>query len=73
MAIKVTLGATEKTQQDKPFPKLMMSKGCRIIFMTSDSIGFQLNDAVGDKPHFYKKWVIEDLFDYNDPITIQNQ
>ena len=76
MAIKVKLGATENTQQEKPFPKLMISidQG-RIVFFTEPSCGFQINTIFthGDRsPHFSKSWFMRHFTDYNEPITIQN-
>lgn len=72
MAIKVTVGE-QKTQNEKPFPKLMTSKAGRIVFMTSYEQGFQLNHAADDGPHFYKDWSMDDFTDYNESITLQNE
>ena len=69
--INVTIGES-KTQEEKPFPKLMKSKGGRIVFMITNSKGFQLNKAVDDDPHYYTSWCMEDFTDYNEPITLQN-
>ena len=69
--IKVTVGE-QKTQEAKPFPKLMKSKTGRIVFMLSDSTGFQLNKSSNDDPHFSRSWNIGDFTDYNEPITLQN-
>ena len=72
MAIKVMLGATENTQQEKPFPKLMKDKYFGDIFYFS-RYGYGL-------PLTYKKgktvtadgWNMNNFADYNEPITIQN-
>jgi len=77
MAIKVTLGATEKTQQEKPFPKLMVAKNTgRVVFFLEPNNGVQLNTIFehDDKePHYDDSWIMSDFTDYNEPITIQNQ
>jgi hypothetical protein len=73
--IKVTVGE-QNTQSEKPFPKLMNSKGGRIVVMINcnDMIceGFQLNNAYGEEPHFSRCFIEEDFTDYNEPITLQN-
>jgi hypothetical protein len=77
MAIKVTLGATEKTQQEKPFPKLMISidYGAVVLFESYGS-GTVLIQGKGTRKAFfyYENGFNMGYFtDYNEPITIQNQ
>ena len=71
MSVKVTIGES-KTQEAKPFPKLMKTDGGRIVFMISSTNGFQLNNAVGEDPHFYTRWNMGNFTDFNEPITLQN-
>jgi hypothetical protein len=84
MAIKVTLGATENTQQQKPFPKLMISKdGRRIVFATGKRNGpnyevlritgfldTSVNMTITDRFDLFSEG--NEFTDYNEPITIQN-
>ena len=72
MAIKISVGE-QKPKNEKLFPKLMISDTGRIVFMISDRVGFQLNNASTDEPHFYRAWAMEDFTDYNEPITLQNE
>jgi hypothetical protein len=83
MAIKVTLGATENTQQEKPFPKLMKcingwAKGS-IVYFISESAGIRLTQSTegdGSIPtcmEIVYNFPISNFTDYNEPITIQNQ
>ncbi len=78
--IKVTLGAAE-TQEEKPFPKLMIRNGYEsytLIFAISqkdDNLkGVCLasnckKDQIGE---YSETWVFSVFIDYNTPITIQN-
>jgi len=75
MAIKVTLGATENTQQQKPFPKLMKTELGDIIFMATKKWGLPIVGENWDYDHpdfadFSNR--LDLLEDYNEPITIQN-
>jgi hypothetical protein len=74
MAIKVTLGATENTQQEKPFPKLMVStKSNIIVFMLSKGVGVSLSaKAPYEFGYYTDEWASDNFTDYNEPITIQN-
>jgi hypothetical protein len=79
MAIKVTLGATENTQQEKPFPKLMKVINCkhlgRIVLMQSDKKGVVIRKSEDDYlsiGEYRDDWNMPYLTDYNEPITIQN-
>jgi hypothetical protein len=79
MAIKVTLGEA-KTQEVKPFPKLMITTcrnpSDRIVFFLSEKIGIVIqsgsldNYSVGS---YSENWDMNFFTDYNEPITIQNQ
>jgi hypothetical protein len=73
MAIKVTLGATENTQQEKPFPKLMKNKkGCiRLVFNEKSSIVI-VSATSENAPFFSDCFNINSFWDFNEPITIQN-
>mgnify|MGYP000296441131 FL=1 len=78
MAIKVTLGATENTQQEKPFPKLMASEGEKfVVLFTKSKCGFVVLDSDDEdiRPigYYSENWVMNLFTDYNEPITIQNQ
>jgi len=80
MAIKVTLGATENTQQEKPFPKLMVvaeknlpDTGIIVLFEKES------NGTVVYTPNDYRvlgyssdAFLMQCFTDYNEPITIQN-
>jgi hypothetical protein len=71
--IKVTVGE-QKTQSEKPFPKLMISTSDRIVFMVKFRHGFMLHEkgegwGVG---YYSESWAMEDFTDYNEPITLQN-
>jgi hypothetical protein len=84
MAIKVTLGATENTQQEKPFPKLMISTthGNRIVLATGkhnggdyqvlriSGFGSEIDGTMFEKFSLFEKG--HQFVDYNEPITIQN-
>lgn len=71
--INVTLSEV-KPQEEKPFPKLMISKSGRIVLFTSKFSGFVIREKEYCYGiwHFSKSWASEDFTDYNEPITIQN-
>jgi len=77
--IKVTLGEV-KTQEEKPFPKLMISKNTgRLVFFLSKYDGLQMNTVTHPdtseeyrSPHYSSSWVSSEFTDYNEPITLQN-
>jgi hypothetical protein len=79
MAIKVTLGATENTQQEKPFPKLMKDQEGEIYYFVRDRYGLPLTNKCGgfwsyndsDFSNFSSCSHLT-FTDYNEPITIQN-
>ncbi len=77
MAIKVKLGATENTQKEKPFPKLMISEAQgRIVFFIEPKVGVQINTVFSDyepNPHFSEDWDMRIFTDYNEPITLINE
>ena len=73
--IKVTVGK-QKTQSEKPFPKLMKWNGEKIIialFKNKEFATILKSDStewsVGDYDNYFdmKQWA-----DYNEPITLQN-
>jgi hypothetical protein len=70
--INVTLG--EVKQQEKPFPKLMISTTGAIWLMESFEEGFYLSGGNGDfKDNRIQSDIIhKDFTDYDLPITIQN-
>ena len=74
MAIKVTLGATENTQQKKPFPKLMECTSGAVWLMFAETKGMYIKGGVGDfQPlHINHYFNLREFTDYNEPITIQN-
>ena len=78
--INVTLGEV-KTQEEKPFPKLMISEVGQIFYMVEVNpnrsdllVGFQLHSngfSIGGNG-FSKRMSRSSFTDYNEPITIQN-
>ena len=75
--IKVTLGEV-KTQEEKPFPKLMIGKyNCIILAIDEDEGHYygtliykgSSDDTLGE---FSYQWKKKYFSDYNDPITLQN-
>lgn len=75
MAINVTIGES-KTQEAKPFPKLMkFTEHNTIVFLEKHSCGMIINadgfyqGCVGYATNF----PMELLVDFNEPITLQNQ
>ena len=77
MAIKVTLGATENTQQEKPFPKLMKSeKSGAIVYFIKRGCGLVVVESKGKIGGTFESepfgWDTSIFTDYNEPITIQN-
>ena len=80
MAVKVTIGES-KTQNVKPFPKLMVSVNSgqysgRVVLMLSDNCGIVLktsgkNDYV-EVGHHCTQWNMCNFEDFNDSITLQN-
>jgi hypothetical protein len=72
MAVNVKIGES-KPQNIKPYPKLMESIGGRLVFMINDKIGFQINTAFDDGPHYFTDWHMDDFTDFNEPLTLQNK
>ena len=72
--IKVTVGE-QKTQSEKPFPKLMKSYKGTIVLFHKPTYGFVLkagddtNNSLTTTPD---GWLMGDFTDYNEPITLQN-
>lgn len=75
MAINVTLGEA-KTQEEKPFPKLMRHPDGCVVFFHEHGKGICLIgdiDPNGTKANtFGNDWGMRNFTDYNEPITIQN-
>ena len=83
MAINVTLGEV-KTQEEKSFPKLMITKDeFTVVFMLDeDGNGNGIRSTRDTWQHdlkynpdkFYKtrRWNMDLFIDYNEPITLQN-
>jgi hypothetical protein len=84
MAIKVTIGES-KTQDEKPFPKFMKDKHGHIVFAIEENSeesnqyrviyikGFEFSDIGKFCEEFYLFDSTNPYFDYNEPITLQNQ
>jgi hypothetical protein len=73
MAIKVTLGATENTQQE--YPKLMQSPECDYILLMTDEIsGTVVWSKFPPFPvgYYLHSWNLSNFKPFNEPITIQN-
>ena len=74
MSVNVTLGEV-KTQEIKPFPKLMKEKDGAIYYFTTEGVGVPFNDSdyKGELTHTQlKSWEMDLFTDYNGPITLQN-
>jgi hypothetical protein len=72
--IKVTVGE-QKTQSEKPFPKLMKSVPYGfIVLMKESGLGTVLFNGDSSKEVGYNSnlWIMDELIDYNEPITLQN-
>lgn len=73
--VQVTLGEV-KTQEVKPYPKIMKSiHSDRIVFFIQKGKGFQLNhvnETYDPNPHYSPSWGEESFADYNEPITLKN-
>ena len=86
MAIKVTIGES-KTQDEKPFPKFMKDQYDKIVFAIGENNdseesnhyrviyikGFEFSDIGKFCEEFYLFDSTNPFFDYNEPITLQNQ
>jgi hypothetical protein len=80
MAIKVTIGES-KTQEEKPFPKLMMYNGDNyttiVHFNSKCDKGIQVYSDNKDNKELQMKetdnWNIHLFNDYEGSITLQNQ
>ena len=68
--INVTLGEV-KTQEEKPFPKLMISDSGIIVYFTSNRCGIALNDEL--LTDYSEEWNMQFFTDYNEPVTLQNK
>lgn len=71
--IKVTVGE-HKTQEVKPFPKLMITNDRIIVLFTTLSDGTVIDEAVHcwGIGHYSDSWDMRQFTDFNEPITIQN-
>ena len=75
--INVTIGES-KTQEAKPFPKLMKCKDNVIYYFIRESYGLPI--ANWDEERFEMSfenmtaanWDMDEFTDYNEPITLQN-
>ena len=66
---------TEKKQEPKPFPKLMISETGNIVLFSEPDFGTLIvpSHTIGKEVGFYhESWRAEEFTDYNEPITIQN-
>lgn len=72
--INVTIGES-KTQSEKPFPKLMIHSGKKIIVLMlknkCGSVLYSTSSAYGIG-YYSEDWSTENFTDYNEPITLQN-
>jgi hypothetical protein len=80
MAITITVGEP-KTQEVKPFPKLMISKIGQILYAQClnpnderSIVGMLIhtNGYAIDEYNFSQYWCAYSFTDYNQPITLQN-
>ena len=72
--INVTLGEV-KTQEEKPFPKLMINSDRRIVVLMSEScVGTVVYSKIETYQigHYSEGWGMHNFTDYNEPITLQN-
>ena len=66
---------TEKKQEPKPFPKLMISETGNIVLFSEPDFGTLIvpSSTIGKEIGYWQKsWATEFFTDYNEPITIQN-
>ena len=72
--IKVTVGE-QKTQSEKPFPKLMKNKIHGFVLLVTE---YENGTVIYCPANYYKvghtstSWVHSQLEDLNEPITLQN-
>lgn len=74
MSINVTLGEV-KTQEVKPFPKLMKSADGLIVLFTKAITGTVIYAPTSNTEplgHHSTTWNPDAFTDYNEPITLQN-
>lgn len=72
--ITVTVGE-QKTQVEKPFPKLMKNIGSGgVFYFHRYGVGLPLNEPGNffDTETWASRWNMEHFTDFNEPITIQN-
>ena len=72
--INVTVGE-QKTQSEKPFPKLMITQNGYVFYMIREKYGLPLtsNNWAYDMDDFADLSETKyDFTDYNEPITLQN-
>lgn len=74
MAIKVTLGAPENTQKEKPFPKLMKSKvdGAIVLFYKKRCGAYILKFNHFTEFGYHEDFNMFNFEDILDPVTLQN-
>ena len=75
MAVNVMIGES-KTQEEKPFPKLMRAytNGLTVFFIDK-GLGFVLNspDNSREVGYYSETFFMENFTDFNEPLTIQNK
>lgn len=73
--IKVTVGE-QKTQDEKPYPKIMTNQDGELFYFVREKYGLPLNGKGWDfdqpTPADYTKAIYHKFADYNEPITLQN-
>lgn len=77
--IKVHLSEV-KTQEEKPFPKLMVvnkdgvSPGTIVLFeaMHKGTVIYGTHNHVQNIGKRFEMWCMDNFSDYNEPITLQN-
>lgn len=72
--INVTLGEV-KTQEEKPFPKLMINLYKNVIVLMSErkcgTVVYSTTKAY-EIGYYSTDWFMDNFTDYNEPITLQN-
>jgi hypothetical protein len=75
MAVNVTIGES-KPQEEKPFPKIMMSytNGLTVFFIDK-GCGFVLNNPDNSREvgYYSETFFMENFTDFNEPLTLQNK
>lgn len=76
--IKVTVGE-QKTQSEKPFPKLMINRELNSVILAIGISGIFIKgtllsagSSVDEFGEYFDKWSALKFTDFNEPITLQN-